>query len=234
MTRPLPFTKTRLRGAQVKDFIRGCEDADVVTFSPVPCHGACFINVFEQGDYFHRGLAGVAGRFFERVDPDVKLDALVTHSRNTVFSNFFFARRRFWKSWASVLERLFDLAETPGSPLHAALNAPLEYLKTDGERSVTHMKIFVMERAASFLLATSRDLRVRNFPPFQIPLSVPFNGHLQDVVALDALKIAFSDTGDPHYLRLFKQLRDRAVAAAWPTEARPNGGARQALAQERT
>jgi len=226
---PRFFDKTRLSGAVVKDFLKSCGDADVVTFSPVPCHGACFVNVFEHGDFFHRGLANIAGRFFEKVNPAVKLEALVTHSRNTVFSNFFFARRDFWKSWMGVLDRLFELAETPGSELHSSLNAPLEYVKTNGERSFTHMKIFLMERAVSFLLATLGHLRVKNFPPFQMPLTSPFDGHLQDVVVLDALKIAFSETGDPHFLRLFWHLRDKAIAAAWRQGAKPTSGTGKAL-----
>jgi len=216
---PLFFAKTDLTGAQVRDFARASPPADVVTFSPFPCHGACFLNVFEHGEFFHRGLAEVASLFFREVDPKVSLEAVVTHSRNTVFSNFFVARRPFWEVWVAVFDRMFEMAETPGSPLQAQLNRSVEYVKETGERSLTHMKIFVMERAVSFLLA-SRAFSVRNFPPFQLPLSAPFIGHLADVVALDALKIAFSQTGDPHFIQLFKQVRDKAIARAWMTDPR--------------
>jgi len=95
---PLFFEKTRLTGAQVKGFALASEPADVVTFSPLPCHGACFLNVFEHGDFFHNGLYEAASLFFREVDPKVSLEALVTHSRNTVFSNFFVAKRPFWEA----------------------------------------------------------------------------------------------------------------------------------------
>jgi hypothetical protein len=212
--------KTRLTGAQVKDFVRRAGEADVVTFSPFPCHGACFLNVFEHGNFFHPGLFEVASRFFGSVNPSVKLDTLLMHSRNTVFSNFFLARREFWKSWKDVLDRIFQMAETPSSPLHASLNAQVEYGKDSGEKSLTQMKIFVMECAASFLLAASGAFRIRNFPPFQMPLCGPFVGHLADVVMLDALKIALSDTDDPHFLELYGQIRDKAIAATWLKDAK--------------
>jgi len=33
------------------DFLRQAGDADIVTFSPFPCHAAVFVNVFEQGEF---------------------------------------------------------------------------------------------------------------------------------------------------------------------------------------
>jgi hypothetical protein len=218
---PRFFDKTGLRGAQVKDFVRRAGDVDVVTFSPFPCHGACFLNVFDHGEFFHRGFAGVATRFFESVNPRVKLDTLVMNSRNTVFANFSLAKREFWRSWMAIFDRLFELAETPGSPLHASLNEKAEYMKDGGEKTFTHMKIFVMERAVSYLLAGSAEFRVANFPPFQAPLCQSFTGRLADVVILDALKIAFSETNDPHFLQLFKQIRELVIATTWLKDVGP-------------
>src|SRR5215468_10842372 len=40
-------SKTRLTGQQVKDFVAAAGGADVVTFSPFPCHAAFFASVFE-------------------------------------------------------------------------------------------------------------------------------------------------------------------------------------------
>jgi hypothetical protein len=143
------------------------------------------------------------------VDSRVKLDTLITDSRNAVFSNFFLAKPRFWRAWKSIFGRLFQLAETPGSPLHACLNATLDYRG----KTITQMKVFVMERTVSFLLAGSDTFRVRNFPPFRIPVCKEFEGRIPDVVMLDSLKLAFSDTEDPEYLRLYVQLRDKILSA---------------------
>ena len=121
------------------------------------------------------------------------------HSRTTVFCNFFFAKAPFWNAWKAILDRLFDLADRPGSSLHSELNRPLAYMKDSGEKKAALMKVFVMERAASFLLATSKTLAIRNFPPFEMPLTPRFVGRLPELVVLDALKIAFTETRESSF-----------------------------------
>jgi len=150
---PLFFQKTDLTGKKVMDFLRQAGDADIVTFSPWPCHAAVFVNVFEQGEFFHKGLYEIAKQFFEEFNRGVDFDDLVTHSRNTVFSNFFFAKPKFWNLWKGVLDRLFELSEVRTSPLYSQLNKQLEYAKDDGSVTLAQMEVFVMERAVSFLLA---------------------------------------------------------------------------------
>ena len=87
---------------------------DVFLFSPSIHNSAYFLNVFEHGEAEHPGLARVAARFFERIDPAVKLDELVSDSRNTVHSNYFIAKPRFWRAWLAINEQLFAIAEDAG------------------------------------------------------------------------------------------------------------------------
>jgi hypothetical protein len=212
---PMFFEKTRLTGRQVRDFLAGSGDADVVTFSSFPCQGACFINVFEQGEFFHRGLIDAASRFFREVAPGTRVEDLVTHSRNTVFSNFFFAKPRFWALWSGILDRLFDFSENPESALCTALRSTVDYRRGDGVKQATQMKIFVMERAVTFLLATTPSFTVRNFPPFQMPITPGFRYLVDEIRRLDALKLAFAETGDPRTLELFRELQKPTIKVGW-------------------
>ena len=178
------------------DFARQAGDAEVITFSPHPCHGACFYNVIEQGNELPSpGSSRWRPAFFRELDPALRLETIVNDSRNTVFSNYFLAKPRFWHSWERIVSRLFDLAEAPGSSLHEALNRPVVYAKDDGDAKPLQMKIMLMERVVSLLLA-SRAFKTRNYPPFALPLSAAFAGRLPELVALDALKIAYAETGD--------------------------------------
>jgi len=217
---PRFYEKTHITGGRVKEFVRGCGDADVITFSPHPCFAACFVNVFEQADFFYRGLYPASVRFFGRIDPSVRLDRLVTDSRNTVFCNYFFAKPAFWRAWMGILERLFEETESATSPLHELLGWEIPYQNDDGITRPAGSKIFVMERAVSFLLAASPGYTVRNFPPFEFPVMRPFAGRIGELMALDELKIAYSATGDPHYLETFIRNRDRTIESVWP-EAPP-------------
>jgi hypothetical protein len=211
---PLFRQKTALSGRQVIDFARQAGDAEVVTFSPHPCHGACFYNVIEQGNNCFPGFLEVATSFFRELDPALRLETVVNDSRNTVYSNYFLATPRFWGAWNHIFSRLFELAETRGSALHEALNRPVTYAKDDGAVKPAQMKIMLMERAVSLLLA-SRAFKVKNYPPFALPLSAPFAGRLPELVALDALKIAYAETGDQQFLQQFAERRDKLVALAW-------------------
>ena len=214
---PLFFQKTRLTGKQVSAFASEVGEAEVITFSPHPCHSACFYNVFEQGANCFPGFLDVATQFCRDLDPAIRLDALVNDSRNTVYSNYFLAKPRFWDHWNGVFNRLFELAENPGAPLHEALNRPVGYAKNDGETKPAQMKVMVMERVVSLLLALGA-FKTKNYAPFAMPLSAPFVGRLGDLVALDALKIAYAQTGDQEFLRRFVEQRDAVLASALSNE----------------
>ena len=209
---PLFFRKTQLSAKQVMAFASQAGEADAITFSPHPCHSACFYNVFEQGANCFPGFLDVATKFLRDLDPAIRLDALVNDSRNTVYSNYLLAKPRFWSLWNRAFNRLFELAETAGSPLHEALTRPVEYAKDDGEAKPAQMKIMVMERVVSLMLA-SGAFKTKNYPPFAMPLSAPFAGRLADLVALDALKIAYAETGDRQFLRLFEEQRNKLLAS---------------------
>jgi hypothetical protein len=208
--------KTHLAGRRVKEFVQSAGDADVVTFSPHPCFASCFVNVFEQADFFGRGLYQDAARFFERVDPNIRLDWLVMDSRNTVFCNYFFAKPRFWRAWLDVFSLMLEQTESAASALHGPLNREMPYQNDDGTTRPVASKIFVMERTVSFLLAGSREYPVRNFPPFEFPVMRPFAGRVGELMKLDELKIAYSKTGDPRYLETFIRDRDRMIESVWP------------------
>jgi hypothetical protein len=208
---PLFSSKTHLSGRQVKDFVAQAGDADVVTFSPTPCHGAVFYNVFEQGNACIPGFLEVATRFLNAVEPGLRLEELINDSRNTVYSNYFVAKPAFWAAWNAVCDRLYEHAENRSSPLYESLNKTMNYAKTDGSQKPAQMKVFIMERVAPLLLAT-RSFSVRNYPPFAMPLSKDFDGRLQEIVALDALKIAYTQTRNGHFLREYIERRSRLAA----------------------
>lgn len=212
--------KTGLRGAQVREFLRTAPSADVVTFSPHPCHSACFINVVEQGEFFYPGIREASAAFLREAAPGFSPDAFVTHSRNTVFSNYFAARPSFWRRWLALGERLLAAAEARGSPLHALLAREHDYGKEGGPSMPVQVKVFVLERLVSYLLWAGR-VAVANYPPFSFPLSDRFAGRLAELVELDRLKIAFCDSGDPRHLHAYAALRAQVLRAAYGGAASP-------------
>jgi hypothetical protein len=194
--------KTNLSAALVRDFIgRSAATADVFLFSPSIHNSAYFLNVFEHGDSEHPGLARTAARLFERIDPAVRLDELVSDSRNTVHSNYFIAKPRFWRAWLAVNERMFAIAESADDPLGELLRRPTSYR---GQENV-QMKIFVMERVATWILTRDRSFVARARDPFAARARIY---KLPVAIVCDALKIAYASEGRGQYKDVFILVRN--------------------------
>lgn len=206
--------KTLLTGLQVRTFVERAGAADVVTFSPFPCHAACFLNVFEQAEFTQPGFMRVASAYLREIKSAVSPDTMVNHSRDTVFSNFFLARPVFWHRWAAGVDQLFQMAEANSGPICALLNQETPYVRDDGLAKRAQMKVFMMERIVTLLLATTRDLAVVNYPPFELPLASYFSNLRAEVMQLDALKIAYAESGDVALLSQYRALQEKTIATA--------------------
>jgi hypothetical protein len=193
--------KTGLSADAVREAILAADSAaDVVLLSPSIHNSAFYLNVFEHGDAEHPGLKSVAKRLFERLELPSDLDSLVSDSRNTVHSNYFIAKPRFWRAWLAINEKMFAIAETPGDPLGEALRAPTPYR---GNLNV-QMKIFIMERMATWLLSCDRSFAARVRDPFAAHSRIY---KLPVAIVCDALKIAYVTAGRAQYRDMFLLVR---------------------------
>jgi hypothetical protein len=193
--------KTSLSSAAVREYIVAADStAEVVLLSPSIHNSAYHWNVFEHGDAEHPGLKSVAARLLERLDLPSDLDSLVSDSRNTVHSNYFIAKPRFWRAWLAINEKMFAIAEMPADPLGEALRTPTSYR---GGSNV-QMKIFVMERMATWLLSVDRSFAACVRDPFVARTRIY---KLPLAIVCDALKIAYSTQGRTQYREVFLLLR---------------------------
>lgn len=212
--------KTNLSAAEVHDFIQASDPAtDVVLFSPSIHNSAFYLNVFEHGNAQHPGLLQVAKRFFARIGYPEALEDLVSDSRNTVHSNYFVGKPRFWRAWLQITEQLFAIAETPMDALGVELRTPTQYR---GSRNV-QMKIFLMERLATWILITDRSLTARARDPFVARSRIY---KLPVAIICDALKIAYGTQGRRQYKDVFLLLR--RFAKGWTLQIRLSGALRLA------
>jgi hypothetical protein len=193
--------KTSLSFDVVREFILAADAAtEVILLSPSIHNSAYYLNVFEHGDTEHPGLKNVAVRLFERLGLPGDLDSLVSDSRNTVHSNYFIAKPRFWRAWLAINENMFAIAETPSDALGEALRTPTRYR---GGNDV-QMKIFVMERLATWLLTIDPSFVVRVRDPF-VARSRLYK--LPVAIVCDALKIAYATQGRAQYKDVFLLVR---------------------------
>jgi len=182
-------SKTNLSGKEVHEFIRSHGDsADVLLFTPSLHLTAYYLNVFKYGDSCHPGLLRLATRLFRRIGRPTNFDTFITHSGNEVYSNYFVARPKFWRAWLEVTEQLFAIAESQADPLGMELRQPTSY--RGGE--CVEIKVFLMERIATWLLAREPQFVVKARDPF-IARSRLYK--LPGAIVCDAVKLAYQRNG---------------------------------------
>jgi hypothetical protein len=117
-----------------------------------------------------------------------------------VHSNYFVAKPRFWREWLAINEQLFAIAEAGADELGKALTSYTSYRG----RADVQMKIFIMERVATLILASD--------PSFATEVRNPFVAHkriykLPLAIVSDALKIAYRTQGFSQYRDVFLLIR---------------------------
>lgn len=180
------------------------KENDVLIFSPFWDLSALFTNPFFQGEFFHPGLMACSQMFMQAVRQDLKLSELVMHSDNTVFCNYFIAKKKFWLRWLELAEKLFASAEAGETALGQALNQDTIY-----SHDLLPQKIFVQERLVNILLVDP-EFKSKSWNMFDLPCSItPLNQFKSLAVIANALKLAYVKTGDVLYLNEFNQLREK-------------------------
>ena len=201
--------KTGLDFASISEFIHSnYTDQDIVTFSPFWDLSSLFKNIYEQGDFFHPGLLNATQQFSNHHLSAFDISRSITHSNNTVFCNYFFAKPTFWKEWLNLANLLYLAAEDENSTLFNVLNSNTTY----GANNLP-MKIFIQERLATTCLLVNSKLKTLNYDIFKLNASTtPFNQFLEDSITSDSLKFSYINSGYPIYLNNFSLIRNRIVS----------------------
>jgi hypothetical protein len=202
--------KTNLSAAAAHAFVSlETETTDVVLLSQSIHQAAYYWNTFKYGDSLHPGLLDVAAQFFRRIGKPANLEQLVTHSRNEVYSNFMIAKPRFWRAWLTITEQLFAIAESADDPLGADLRKETLYRRTKD----FPMKIFIVERIATWILCNQPEFVARVRDPFVARSRIY---KLPTAIVCDALKIAYVANGrKEQYQDLFRLVSRFAKLFNW-------------------
>ena len=196
-------SKTNLTHDQVCEFVRtNAPNSDVFLFSPQPDMSAFFLNVFEQAELFDPGTIDVYEKFLRQIGRPTDLRSLVMDARQVVFSNYFVARPAFWREWLALNEALFQFCEDGSSALGKELSHPTTYPGN------VQRKVFLQERAASYLLSTQPHWRSINYNSFGMGWSMSrFREFPTEAINSDALKLAYNIHGHPEYLSAYAKVR---------------------------
>lgn len=201
--------KTTLTATAVHDFIRRRDGvADVLTFSPFFDQMAFPLNIVELAIVDH-DCRDTFAQCAALIAPQFQIERSVMSSLDTVYCNYFVAKPRFWAQWLGKCELVFNIAEEGLTPLGQALNRVVNY----GAISAP-AKVFIIERVASLLLWSEKQWIAHSYDPLLLPQA---SARLQEVASspdlliLDALKIAYAESGADRYIRLYSQFREKLI-----------------------
>lgn len=200
--------KTYLDSGDVYKFINDLKsDVDVVTFSPFFDQSAFPLNVFIQLHTQEVGLIGSVRDIFFKINSNVNIENLVMSSNTTIFCNYFVAKKDFWIKWLSICEAIFKMGEDKESDAYKALNHEIYH---DGASAP--MKVFAIERVASYILSTESQWTTNPYNPMQLPFSgSPVSSYRNELYILDSLKRSFIETGYIEYIQSFNKTRDLII-----------------------
>lgn len=212
---PKFFKKTEIEGDKVIDFINSMDekDADVVNFSPYYAQAVFFQNVLEQAYSVHKsGFSNILSSV-EFLFPGLQVSSLINTSVDTIYCNYFVANKKFWSEWLELCEKIYLAAESNSSSMHNVLNENIHY-EVDG----LPFKIFLIERIASLILLQNKKFNVVKFNRADNDkccyFGTKFNPdeHHDDLMRIDAYKIAYLETKNDKYMSMFSDLRQSVIA----------------------
>ncbi|BEV17739.1 hypothetical protein HBDW_45270 [Herbaspirillum sp. DW155] len=208
--------KTNLSAEQVHAFINTHPGHDVYSISPLRQDSLCYLNVFEHGNRYHPGLIDITNEFLAALDIKVDFTRLAMDLRSTIFCNYFVAKPSFWAQWFALTEQLFAWAEDRNSSLGRKIDALTDYR----QKSPLNMKVFIVERLASLILALDPSIKTVAYDIELMPWSNPaYIPYWNDMMTCNALKLAFMETRHQRYFLNFFALRNRILQQCEPLRA---------------
>jgi hypothetical protein len=204
--------KTSLKAYDVYNFIEKNKESDVILFSPYYDQISLFLNIVEQGCFAHPELRdtfeSVSNRYFNNLDVDI----FATTSRNTVFCNFFVAKRPFWERWFEICEDIYDISEKKKNTLGVALTGTTHYRKQQ-----VPLKTFLIERIPTLLLYSDPRWSIANYSPYNCEIGKMCPASAKpNFLDLDSLKISFIETSKYEFLARYFDLRLSLMRAITP------------------
>jgi hypothetical protein len=193
--------KTDLEANSVMNFVEN-DDSDVIIFSPYFVQSALYFNVFEQQEEAHPGSVAIACQCLKEIYPEVNIFTILMDARSTVFCNYFVAKKHFWMKWFECCEKIFAIAENNNSPLAKVLNSHVVH-----ESATAPLKVFIVERIASLLIEKeSIKTKTYNNMGFKNTDKI-WDEFKNELVILEALKIACKSTGFENFMAVFDSER---------------------------
>jgi hypothetical protein len=152
--------------------------AEVLLFTYDWASLASSLNPWVHGEQFHPGLINCMQGFLRTQGQNVDLTRIISDLDTSVYANYFFAKREFWKRWLALAEAYLAYVEAGGVSL-------ADNVVTVHRGAFYPMRVFVQERLVCWLLLTSNVSVAR--PDYTREVPLPPYGPFCEVAAARTL-----------------------------------------------
>lgn len=204
---PKFYSKTGCTSEYVLDCVSSAKHS-IYSFSPFFDEMALYFNSFEQGERFHKGIYKAGNLFLKTIGAKFELGNIVSDCSTCIFSNYFVAKYDFWKIWFSWTEKLFQIAEVKDGELARLIG---NYTMYQGKYNTHFLKVFLVERLVTLVLASWNLQAAYMLDVDKIPLTLAAAKYLGEFLACDALKGQYLKTNKITYLKEFQNIRNRVL-----------------------
>lgn len=140
--------KLKYSADEIKNAIDQNSDNDVWIFNHARAVNALTYNVWEQGEFFHKGLRKVAESVLTVAGFDNSaINAFMTE-HNTCYCSYFVARKEFWEDYIDFLSKIIVATENLPEDIKSIYNSSANYSRDN----TLNMFPFLIERLFSTFL----------------------------------------------------------------------------------
>ena len=153
--------KTRIEPKQFTDWIEAEPGYDVYHINPSRVHEACTINVWEQGEWYHKGLMEGGQQVLYDLGYHVDLANMPMSRREYCFCSYFVASKAFWRDYMHFLNDVYKYIHVASPEIKKLVAQNANYGK---DRSLTNFPFLVERLFPTFLYMNRTNYKVNYYP----------------------------------------------------------------------
>lgn len=196
--------KIRYDAKEIFDTINSNSDHDVFLFNHARIQHALTYSVWEQGEYYHKGIKEVSSYVLTQLGYNpIVLDEFMTDSV-VCYCSYFVAKKQFWLDYIDFLDKVYDELQKLPPEIDKVYKSSANYSRD----SSLNLFPFIVERMFSTFILLHRDKYKVFAKPYDYSVYSSSLGPFTNVIAsLNNLKTLTAKYGSQEIYNQWNTLR---------------------------
>lgn len=199
--------KLRYNAFELKKSVESNQNNDIWIFNHARIHHALTFNVWEQGEFLHKGIKNLSFYIMNKLNyPVTELEKIMTEE-TTCYCSYFVARKSFWLDYIKFLDEIFLILTDPNLPEN--IKRLTKISANYGRDLSLNLFPFIVERFFSTYISMNKNKYKIYFKPYDYGLYSKELGDFTIVLhTLNNLKTLIAKTNSKELLEQWNNLRN--------------------------